>query len=88
MGLDAKGGLVIRSVDPGSFAEDVGLFEKDVILSINRQPVASVEDVVKIQSTLKVGDAVAFRIMRPVSAGRGAAPQWTTFFVSGTLSPQ
>jgi serine protease Do len=88
MGLDAKGGLVIRSVDMGSFAEDVGLFEKDVILSINRQPVTTVEDVVKIQSTLKAGDAVAFRIMRPVVAGRGAAPQWTTFFVSGTLPPQ
>jgi len=88
MGLDAKGGLVVRSVDAGSFAEDVGLFEKDVILSINRQPVTSVEDVIKIQSTLKAGDAVAFRIMRPVSAGRGAAPQWTTFFVSGTLPPQ
>src|SRR5579864_5979668 len=88
MGVDAKGGLVIRSVDMGSFAEDVGLFEKDVILSINRQPVTTVEDVVKIQSTLKAGDAVAFRIMRPVAAGRGAAPQWTTFFVSGTLPPQ
>jgi len=61
MGLDAKGGrLVIRSVHTGSFAEDVGLFEKDVILSINRQPVATVEDVVNIQSTLKAGDAVAF----------------------------
>ncbi len=88
MGLDAKGGLVVRSVDADSFAEDIGLFEKDVILSINRQPVASVDDVVKIQSTLKVGDAVAFRVMRPVSSGRNSAPQWTTFFVSGTLPPQ
>jgi len=88
MGVDSKGGLVVRSVDPDSFAEDIGLFEKDVILSINRQPVASVDDVVKIQSSLKAGDAVAFRVMRPVSSGRNAAPQWTTFFVSGTLPPQ
>jgi serine protease Do len=88
MGIDSKGGLVIRSVDPGSFAEDIGLFEKDVILSINRQPTTSVEDVVKIQSTLKAGDAVAFRIMRPTPAGRGTTAQWTTFFVSGTLPPQ
>ena len=28
-----------------SFAEDIGLMEKDVILSINRQPVTSVDDV-------------------------------------------
>ena len=69
MGVDAKGGLVIRSVDEGSFAEDIGLFEKDVILSINRQPVSSVEDVIRIQSALKPGDAVAFRIMRPTPAG-------------------
>ena len=88
MGFDAKSGLVTRSVDTGSFAEDVGLFEKDVILSINRQPVATAEDVIKIQSTLKAGDAVALRIMRPVAAGRAAAPQWTTFFVSSSLSPQ
>ena len=49
-----------------SFAEDIGLMDKDVILSINRQPVTSVEDFKKIQGTLKSGDAVAFHIMRPV----------------------
>jgi len=85
MGIDGKGGLVVRSVDSGSFAEDIGLFEQDVILSINRQPVASVEDVIRIQSQLKPGDAVAFRVMRPTPGGRGHAPQWTSFFVSGTL---
>ncbi len=71
-----------------SFAEDIGLMEKDVILSINRQPVTSVEDVKKIQGTLKPGDAVAFHIMRPSAGGRGHAPQWTTFFVSGALPTQ
>ena len=58
MSIEGKGGLVVRSVDTGSFAEDIGLFEQDVILSINRQPVASVEDVIRIQSKLKPGDAV------------------------------
>jgi serine protease Do len=85
MGLESKAGLVIRSVDPGSFAEDINLFEKDVILAVNRQPVATVEDVLKIQNTLKPGDAVAFHIMRSSPGGRGHAPQWTNFFVSGTL---
>ncbi len=85
MGIEGKGGLVVRSVDSGSFAEDIGLFEQDVIISINRQPVASVEDVIRIQSTLKAGDPVAFRVMRPTPGGRGHAPTWTTFFVSGTL---
>lgn len=85
MGLDAKGGLLVQSVDENSFAEDIGLMEKDVILSINRQPVTSVEDVKKIQGTLKPGDAVAFHIMRPIPAGRGHAPTWNTLFVSGAL---
>jgi serine protease Do len=85
MELDAKGGLLVQSVDADSFAEDIGLMEKDVILAINRQPVTSVEDIKKIQGTLKPGDAVAFRIMRPTPGGRGRAPQWTASFVSGTL---
>ncbi len=85
MELDAKGGLLVQSVDADSFAEDIGLMEKDVILSINRQPVSSVEDVKRIQGTLKPGDAVALHITRPSPGGRGHAPQWTTFFVSGAL---
>ena len=88
LGIEGKGGLVVRSVDPGSFAEDIGLYEKDVILAINRQPVTSVEDVLRIQGALKVGDAVAFRVMRASPGGRGHTPQWTTFFVSGTLPAQ
>ena len=88
MGIEGKGGLVIRSVDSGSFAEDIGLFEQDVIISINRQPVSSVEDVIRIQSKLKAGDPVAFRVMRPSPGGRGHAPTWTSFFVSGTLPAQ
>ena len=88
MGLEAKGGLVIRSVDPGSSAEDIGLVEKDVILAINRKPVRTVEDVLKIQSSLKAGDAVAFHILRSTPGGRGHAPQWNSIFVPGTLPPQ
>ena len=38
--------------------------------------------------TLKAGDPVAFHIMRPSAGGRGHAPQWTTFFVSGALPAQ
>jgi serine protease Do len=85
MELNAKGGLLVQSVDDSSFAEDIGLMDKDVILSINRQPVTSVEDFKKIQGTLKPGDAIAFHIMRPVAGGRGRAPQWNTLFVSGAL---
>src|ERR1700678_2535943 len=83
MELDAKGGLLVQSVDVDSSAEDIGLMEKDVILSINRQHETSVEDVKKIQGTLKPGDPVAFHIMRPIAGGRGRAPRGTSPFVSG-----
>jgi serine protease Do len=89
--LQDKKGVVITQVQEGSFAEDIGLQEKDVVVSINRQPVGSVDDVRRIQGTLKVGDAVAFRVMRPNPlAGRapsrsaGASP-YVGFYVSGTL---
>lgn len=91
--LRDKKGIVIAQVIEGSFAEDIGLQEKDVVVSINRQPVGSIEDVSRMQATLKVGDAVAFRVMRPnPNAGRAqarsAAPsssQYVAFYVSGTL---
>jgi serine protease Do len=85
MGLNVKGGLLVESVDDDSFADDIGLMEKDVILSINRQPVATVDDVKRVQSTLNPGAAVAFHIMRPTPAGRGHSQQWNTMFVSGAL---
>ena len=90
LGLEGKNGVMVMSIDPGSFAEDIGILEKDVIVSINRQPVTSVEDVRKIQGALKSGDAIAFRVMRSNTAGArtGRAPQWTSFFVSGTLPNQ
>ena len=41
MDLKDKRGVEVVSVDQGSFAEDIGIVEKDVIISINRQPVSS-----------------------------------------------
>ncbi len=87
-GLEAKQGVVVTSVDPESFAEDIGLQEKDVIISINRQPVTSVEDVRKIQTRLQAGDAVAFHVMRPAGKNPNGTPRWSSFYVPGTLPKQ
>lgn len=62
--IEAKDGVKVVSVDPGSFADDIGMAEGDAILSINRQPVSSPDDVMKVQSTLKPGQAVAVHIVR------------------------
>jgi len=82
-----KGGVVVTTVDEGSFADDIGLEEKDIIVSINRIPVASIEDVRNVQSKLKGGDAVAFRIMRPspVPQGSGRKLSYQGSYVAGTI---
>jgi S1-C subfamily serine protease len=57
------------------------MLPKDVLTAINRQPVKTVDDVKRIQSSLKPGDAVAFRVLR---AGRGQQ-EWQALFLAGTL---
>ena len=87
MKLESDRGVVVTRVQEESFAGEIGLRENDVIVSINRQPVAGVEDIKKIQGTLKGGDAVAFRVMRPNPfAGRAnAGPRFASMFLSGTM---
>jgi serine protease Do len=79
-------GVMVTRVEPDSFADEIGLQEKDIIVSINRQPVSSADDVKRIQGTLKAGDAVAFRVLRPgPTQGRGGERDWQSLFVAGTL---
>jgi serine protease Do len=82
-----KHGIAVSRVENGSFADDIGLMERDIIIGINRSPVASVDDIRKIQGTLKPGDAVAFRVVRQIPGARakGAQPRTATMFLSGTL---
>ncbi len=80
LGLKESGGLQVVEVEPDSFAEDVGLQQGDILMSINSKSINTTEDVKKIQATLKPGQAVAFRVLR--KAGRG---EWQTAYVAGTL---
>jgi serine protease Do len=83
--FDQPGGVEVTVVEDGSFAEEIGVRTKDIIVSINRQPVASFEDVKRIQGKLKPGDAVAFKVMRPVPGTRRGLVQWSGAYLSGTL---
>ena len=86
LGLNDKRGVMVVSVDQGSFADENGIIEKDVIVSINRQNVSSPDDIRRIQATLKPGDAVAIRIMRSTSPDMpGHKKTWTSAVISGTL---
>ena len=83
---ESKTGLLVTRVEADSFADEIGLMERDVIVSVNRQPVNSLDDVKKVQSTLKPGDPVAFRILRPLGVGaRGTRAQYQTLTLAGTL---
>jgi serine protease Do len=85
MRFDDENGVLVTTVEEGSFADEIGLQERDIVVSINRQPVKSFDDVKRIQAQLKPGDAVAFRVMRQTPAARGGQAQWTGFYLSGTL---
>jgi len=78
MGLKT-GGVVVASVEPGSFAEDIGLQKGDVIVEINRHPVTTSADVRNIVQSAKPGDAMAFKLMR------NAGGNWSPLFAAGTL---
>ena len=82
-----KHGIVVSRVESGSFADDVGMMERDIIIGINRASVTSVDDIRKVQGNLKAGDAVAFRVVRQIPGTRtkGAQPRTATMFLSGTL---
>jgi serine protease Do len=82
-----KRGIMVTRVEPGSFADDIGFMERDIIIAINRTPIASVDDLRKVQTTLKPGDPVAFRVVRQIPGVRvqGTQPRTATMFLSGTL---
>jgi serine protease Do len=80
LGIKQKGGVQVKSVEPSSFAEDIGLQPGDIIVSVNRQPVNSTADISKFGATLKPGDAVQFRVL-----ARGPGNDWSARYAAGTL---
>ncbi len=87
LGYTGTGGVLVASTEPGSFADDIGLQKGDVIVELNREKVNSKEDLVRIQGTLKPGQAVAFQVMRQTQGARGGG-EWQSFFAAGTVPNQ
>jgi serine protease Do len=77
--LQSPEGVVVTDARLGSFADDLGLGRFDVILSMNHQPVLSVDDFNRIQSGLKSGESVLFLVARESDNG------FTTQFVADKL---
>jgi serine protease Do len=84
IGYKGEGSVTIASVEQSSFAEDIGITKGDIVLQLNRQTVKAPEDIKKIQSGLKPGDSVVFRVMRQVPGARGTG-DWQPLFLSGKV---
>jgi serine protease Do len=65
-------GVLVQSVKPGSFADEIGLAEGSVIVSINRQPVRNVSDFRTIVAGLHSGEDVAFELVDPRQPNAGS----------------
>ena len=76
---DAKKGVIVSDVKPGSFADDVGLSRGMIILEVNKQPVNTVADFNRIVGAFS---RPGRRFPRPATqAGRNGG----TAFLGGTL---
>jgi serine protease Do len=72
-------GVLVQSVKPGSFADQIGLAEGEVIVAINRHPVSNINDFRAIVAGLKSGDDVAFEVVDPQQPTAGSS------YLGGTL---
>ncbi len=77
--LHATGGVIVTSVKPGSFADNVGLSKGSLITEINRKPITDEATYRSVVSGLKSGDDVVF-VVRVASADGGG-----NNYIGGTL---
>ncbi|MDE1161736.1 MAG: trypsin-like peptidase domain-containing protein [Acidobacteriaceae bacterium] len=77
--LKVGGGVVVTSVRPGSFADEIGLTKGSVITEINRHAVTDSGSYRGVVSGLKSGDDVVFVIHNVQIQGGGAT------YIGGTL---
>jgi serine protease Do len=82
IGLEGQKGVVVTAVDPASFAEDLNFGRDDVIVEVNRESVASVDEYRKAIAKLKPGDSVVFKVLR-----RQDSDRIHTVFLPGVVPP-
>ncbi|HEY4683750.1 MAG TPA: trypsin-like peptidase domain-containing protein [Candidatus Acidoferrales bacterium] len=80
LGMREPHGVAVVGVEPGSFADEIGLARGDIIVEFNQQPIDSQADFRRIQRSLRPGDDAMFRVER-----RGPEGRMTTLFLAGTL---
>ncbi|MDP9052628.1 MAG: trypsin-like peptidase domain-containing protein [Acidobacteriota bacterium] len=78
--LAIKGGVVVNSVRPGSFADEINLTKGIVITEINKQPITDQASYQAIVAKLKSGEDVVF-VVRSSAASNAGGPT----IIGGTL---
>jgi serine protease Do len=76
--IGTKNGVLVTSVRPGSFADEIGLSKQVVITAINKKPITDEASYRAIVSSLKPKDDVVFVIQSPTQKGFNS-------YVGGTL---
>ena len=76
--IGIQGGVTVKTVAPGSFADDIGLAPGLLIIEINRMPVTDEASYRAIVAKIKTGDDVVFVVRDP--RGRSG-----NTFIGGTL---
>jgi len=78
--LGVKGGVIVNTVRPGSFADEINLTKGDIILEINKHPITDETTYRSIVSSLKASEDIVF-VVRSTGAGAAAGNR----YVWGTL---
>ena len=76
---DGDDGVVVTDVEPGSFAEDMGVAVGDIVVAVNRMPVGSVSELRELREGLQPGDDIALKVMRRGPGG------WAAQYLAGVL---
>jgi serine protease Do len=76
--IGTKNGVLVTSVRPGSFADEIGLAKLAVITAINKKPITDEASYRAIVTALKSKDDVVFVIQSPTQKGFNS-------YVGGTL---
>jgi serine protease Do len=64
LGMAGQRGVLVSSVEPGSFAEDIGFAQGDVIVEVNQTAVESCDGLRVALGRLKAGQEVVFKVLR------------------------
>lgn len=80
LGMEGQRGVVVAGVDGGSFAEDIGFQQGDVIVEVSGRGVESYGELGEQLGRLHAGDEVVFKVLR-----RGENRSLLTVFLAGTI---